>query len=96
MTPEQISELISRRRRQVLVHSVLYYKMNENLVSDAQWSTWAVELEELQEKYPKIAEKCPFAEVFREFDHSSGYDLPLDDPWAENKARQLLMWSRKE
>lgn len=96
MTPEQIHELISRRRRQVLIHSIIYYKMNENLVSDAQWSKWAVELEELQKQYPEIAETCPYAEAFKGFDHSSGYNLPLCDPWAENKAKQLLMWSRKE
>ena len=94
MTPDQIFELISRRRRQILVHSVLYYKMNESLISDSQWSKWAVELEELQEKYPEIADKCCYADGFRNFDHSSGYDLPLNDPSAENKARQLLLWSK--
>ena len=90
-----IAELITRRRRQVLVHSVIYYRMNENIVSDAQWAAWACELEELQGQYPDIAAKCPYAEAFLGFDHSTGYSLPLDDPWAVNKARQLLMWSGK-
>ena len=95
MTNEQIAELIARRRRQILVHSVLYYRMNENLVSDAQWAEWAVELEDLQRRYPDIAAKGPYAKDFETFDHSTGYNLPLDDPWAVNKARQLLEWSRK-
>lgn len=90
MTVEQITELIGRRRRQILVHSVIYYEMNKNLISDAQWSEWARELDELQRKYPKIAAKCPLADAFEEFDFSSGYNLPLRDPWAVNKARYLV------
>ena len=38
MTTTKIRELISRRRRQVLVHSVIYYKLNANLIDDATWS----------------------------------------------------------
>ena len=90
MTVEQITELISRRRRQVLVHSVIYYEMNKNLVTDAQWSKWAQELYELQRKYPKIAAKCPLADAFEEFDFSSGFNLPLRDPWAVRTAQYLV------
>lgn len=87
---EEIAELINRRRRQVLVHSVIYYNMNDNLISDSQWSSWAFELAELQNKYPEIAKNCWYADDFEGFDGSSGFDLPLNDPWAEQKARKLL------
>lgn len=87
---KSIAELLNRRRRQILVHSVIYYKMNDNLISDTTWSVWATELEELQAKYPGIAAKVPYAKEFEGFDHSTGMNLPLDDPWAVNKARQLL------
>lgn len=87
---EEIAELINRRRRQVLVHSIIYYNMDDNIVSDSQWSKWAVELAELQNKYPNIAKTCWYADEFDGFEGSSGYDLPLDDPWATNKARYLL------
>ena len=90
-----ISELISRRRRQILIHSILYYKFNENLISDWQWSEWAEELEQLQRDYPEIADKCVYADAFRDFTHSTGYNLPLDDPWAVNKALTLLRYSEK-
>ena len=89
MTTCEIAELISRRRRQILVHSVIYYRMNGNLVSDFQWADWAKELCELQERYPKIAAKCPYADAFKDFDGSTGFNLPLDDPWAVNKASYL-------
>ena len=87
----RIAELITRRRRQLLVHSIIYYKMDDNIVSDATWSKWGQELEELQAKYPEIAAKQPYAKEFEGFDHSTGMSLPLNDPWAVNKARQLLL-----
>lgn len=90
MNKDKIAELIMRRRRQVLIHSVIYYKMDTNLISDATWSKWALELEELQNKYPDIADELPYAEVFRDFDHSTGSNLPLDDPWANEKDRWLI------
>lgn len=93
---KKIAELINRRRRQILVHSVIYYKMNDNLISDSTWSKWAAELEELQAKYPDIAAKVPYAKEFKDFDHSTGMNLPLDAPWAVNKARQLLAMKDKE
>lgn len=96
MDRKQIKELISRRRRQILVHSVIYYRLNENLVDDATWAKWAIELENLQKEYPFIASECPYAEAFKDFDHSTGMNLPLDDPWAVNRARYLVDVSRRK
>lgn len=95
MDNEHIAELINRRRRQILVHSIIYYRMNENIISDAKWSEWAFELAELQRKYPEIAKNCFRAEEFKNFDGSSGFNLPLDDAWAVNKARQLLRMEKQ-
>lgn len=90
MSTEEIAELITRRRRQLLVHSIIYYCMDDNIISDAQWAKWAVELEELQAKYPDIAKVCPRAKEFEGFDHSTGYNLPLSDLSALATARNLL------
>lgn len=95
MTATQIRELINRRRRQVLVHSVIYYKLNANLIDDATWSKWALELEELQKRYPKIASECFLAKEFENFDHSTGMSLPLDNPWAVRTSQYLLSIARK-
>lgn len=95
MDANDIAELIVRRRRQVLIHSIIYYKMDQNLVSDAIWSKWALELEELQKKYSDIANEMPYADAFENFDHSTGSNLPLDDPWANDKARQLISICKK-
>ena len=51
----KIAELILQRRLQMLVHSYIYYELNDNIISDNTWSKWAVELADLQNKYPEIA-----------------------------------------
>lgn len=64
--------------------------MNDNLISDSQWAEWALELETLQNTYPELAKSCIYAKEFLGFDHSTGCNLPLDDPWGVSKAYQLL------
>lgn len=86
----RIKDLIARRRRQLLIHSIIYYRMDESLISDRQWSNWAVELEELTKKYPNIAKVAPLANEFNDFDHSTGYNLPLETPWAVARACWLV------
>lgn len=95
MTPDQIIAKINQRRRQILVHSVIYYMMDDSIIPDTTWAQWATELEELQKQYPDIAEQCVYADAFRGFDHSTGFNLPLHDEWATRKARQLLARRKK-
>ena len=64
--------------------------MDQNIISDAQWSRWGTELADLQNRYPEISQQVGWAEVFEDWDGSSGAFLPLDDPWVVNKALQLL------
>ena len=95
MNKTQIAELIKRRRLQLLIHSCIYYEYNTNLVSDNQWVTWAIELEELQVKYPKIAEQVIWADAFKDFDHSTGYNLPTRDHWVMSRAKWMMECSEK-
>ena len=85
-----VLELIQRRRLQLLVHSCIYYEYNESLVSDEQWKNWAIELETLQNDFPQESERAPWYEVFKGFDHSTGYHLPTKDSWVMGTARWLL------
>lgn len=87
---KRIKELITRRRKQILVHSVIYYVMDDNIISDDTWLRWARELYDLQQEYPDIAATCPYSEAFAEFHPSTGYDLPIYDPWAVRKAKWLI------
>lgn len=91
---KSIMDLINKRRRQILVHSIIYYQYNDNLISDAKWSEWAKELYDLQIQYPDIADICVMAKEFKNFDPSTGFDLPLDDPWGNKIARRLMLINR--
>lgn len=88
--------LINRRRRQILVHSIIYYRYNTSLISDAEWTRRALELVELQKQYPDIAQKVPYADAFKNFDGSTGFDLPLDDSWGNDTALYLMRISNKQ
>jgi hypothetical protein len=85
-----IRSLILRRRLQVLVHSCIYYELNENIVADSTWSAWAEELAELQKQYPKIADRVDYAKEFKDFDGSTGFHLPTRNPEIMAKAKYLL------
>ncbi len=86
----KIAEKIQQRRYQMLIHSCIYYKLSESIVSDYQWSKWAVELKELQEQYPEIAEQVTLHEYFTDWDGSSGAFLPINLDWVIKKATLLL------
>ena len=87
---ESVRELIQRRRLQLLIHSCIYYEYNESLITDEQWKNWAVELETLQKEYKAESELAPWADAFRESDHSTGFNLPTTDPWVMGTARWIL------
>jgi len=86
----EIYNLIDRRRRQVYVHSCIYYRFNTSSIEDHVWDKWARELVQLQKDYPDIARTVPFADIFDGFDGSSGFNLPLDDSWVISKALELI------
>jgi NAD-dependent DNA ligase adenylation domain len=90
-----VRELIDRRRRQILVHSYLYYKRNTNIIDDATFDMWSKELADLQQQHPEIARTCVYADGFEEFDGSSGYDLPYHIPDVMNSAEKLYMQHKK-
>lgn len=81
--------------RSFLVHSIIYYRLDENLISDEKWAEWALELEQLTKEYPHIAQNAFLAKEFKDFDHSTGYNLPLETPWAVKKAMDLMEYYKK-
>lgn len=76
---QTISERIKQRRRQMLVHSYIYYELNDNIISDSQWSKWAKELEQLQKDYPKESAEVEEYENFKDWDGSSGAFLKFGE-----------------
>lgn len=91
-----IAAKIQQRRYQVLVHSLLYYDLDINLVSDHQWQDWAQELVQLQKDNPEIAEQVIFAEAFRDFDGSTGMGMPYTDEQIVKIAYRLLQFNHEK
>lgn len=86
----EVAALIQRRRYQILVHSLIYYELGMNLVSDEQWVAWGAELVKLQKEHSEEAQSVIFSEPFKDFDASTGYNLPFRDEQVVNIAYRLL------
>lgn len=81
---------IQRYRLQMLIHSRLYYRMNENIISDVEFNTRAHLLKTLQDTYPDISARVPaYMEVFKDWDGSTGMNLPMEDPWVVNATERM-------
>lgn len=91
---DPLAAKIQQRRYQILVHSLLYYELDMNLIPDSQWSSWAAELAQLQIDHPDIASRVIFAESFKGFDGSTGFNLPFRDEQVVNIAYRLLKRER--
>ena len=73
---KRVVEAIGRRRRQMLVHSCIYYALDENVVDDHTWTKWAQQLAKLQDKY---GHRVGFYDsMFEDWDGSSGHHLKFD------------------
>lgn len=83
---QTLSEKIKQRRSQMLVHSYLYYELDQNIVSDDKWQQWADELVELQKQKTKIGF---YDDAFADWSGASGAFLPFEN-WVKEKAKLLL------
>ena len=90
----KIMAKIKQRRLQILVHSCIYYRYDSNIVDDYTDNKWAVELAQLQAKYPN--ESKAVKDYYFEFKEwhgeqcGSGFNLPYLSPEICAKAEYLL------
>lgn len=56
-------------QRQLMVHSYIYYELNDNIWTDSQWDEAAKELLTLDQK------GSAYETLFKDFDGSTGYQL---------------------
>jgi len=93
---QTIKEKIRQRRAQMLVHSYIYYEMNDNIVDDYTWQRWANELRDLQKENPDDCNINFYDEAFKDWNGDTGAMLPLRDPWVVSKAEKILLYNRNE
>lgn len=60
----------------MLVHSCIYYQLDENIVTDHQWTEWAQELLEFQATFGH--EFGFYDDLFEDWNGSSGHHLVYD------------------
>jgi len=86
----EIARQIQRLRLNMLVHSRLYYKDGIPIMSDQDFDKMAYMLRDLQKKYPRESRIIVYYEAFKDWDGTTGYHLPLTDPWVVRKAEKIL------
>ncbi len=89
------SEHIKQRRAQMLIHSCIYYLMDNNVVDDFTWQKWADELAQAQKDFPHLCKLNFFDDAFKDWTGATGCHLPMSDPWVVKKALDSLERNRK-
>jgi hypothetical protein len=85
-----------RRRQQFLIHSYLYYVMDESLIDDAMYDRICCELVQLQRQYPDIAAQLPYHDICIQLDETASGSYIRDYPREiVSKALYLLRLYRR-
>lgn len=72
LTPQ---EKIDFAARYVIVHSIIYYELNESVISDSKFDKKASALVKLMNKYPTETENSEYYRAVYDFDGSTGFHL---------------------
>lgn len=62
-------------QRRILVYSIAYYELNNNIVSDKYYDELSKQLVVLQNKNKSVVKETQYGYVFQDFDGSTGFDL---------------------
>lgn len=84
---QPVKDRIKQLRLNMLVHSFIYYELNDSLISDHEWQRRADELTRMQAQHGTKFD-C-YDDAFKDWDGSTGYHLPVD-LWVRSKSAQLL------
>jgi len=75
-TDWSIEEKISYLQRRVIVHSIIYYEMNANVISDKNYDAISRLLVDMTKETPlETCEKTRYWYCMYNFDGNTGYDL---------------------
>ena len=71
-----IKTRIEYLERRIIVASIQYYELNKSVMEDNQYDGLSHQLVELINESPKEFKKTRYYYCFKEFDGSTGFDLP--------------------
>ena len=70
-----VTDKISFMQRQILIHSYLYYHLDRTVITDKQYDSISYKLVELMKQYTNETLESDYAEIFKDFDGNTGFDL---------------------
>lgn len=88
-----ILDRIAQRRRQIIVHSCIYYHFNKNVISDIEYDNLSKELVDLQIRFPKISEEAALFKYFKDWHTdiaTSGFNLPYNNIKVITRAKKVI------
>lgn len=62
-------------QRRIIVYSIAYYELNNNIVSDKYYDEVSKQLVVLQKENKSVVKETMYGYVFHDFDGSTGFDL---------------------
>lgn len=66
-------------QRVIIIHSYIYYELNDNLISDKEYDEKARELVKLKNEYPELWKKSYYYKQFGDdYNGATGFTLYLD------------------
>ena len=72
LTPQEKIDYVARY---IIVHSIIYYELNESVISDKLFDKKAAHLVKLMKKYPEETENSEYYRAIYDFDGSTGFLL---------------------
>jgi len=85
---KEILSQINQLEQQILIHSIIYYRIGESIWTDKHYDVRAKELQRLIREYPEEFKESILYDDYKEFDWTTGMNLPL---W-NDKYTKIATW----
>ena len=92
----EVTAELRRRMSQFLVHSFVYYKLNENIISDHQYDWLCKHLVEVMERHPIEAAALPYYDLCKGIEQSGSGFYIQDYPKEIMTTAFRMMWLNKK
>ena len=86
----RVLDRMNQLEQQILVHSILYYRLGKSILSYYRYEQYAKALKQIIQDNPEEFKQSILYKEFKDFDWVSGYDLPLYHPHYTNVAQWLI------